>query len=488
MMDIEQTLQQAINLHVSGNLDDAEALYRHVLSVQPDQPDAIHFLGVLAYNRGNLELAKKYIQKAIELVPDNAGCYTNMGNVFQKEKNYGEAIKWYGKGIDLNPDNKMAYCNLGVAYTKLDRLDDAKDVLKNAIRIDPSYTEAYANLCETYKFRGEYVKAQECCIQALRIDPEHVQTHWNQSILMLLQGDFKRGFKAYEWRWKRQNTLVRSIDSGERWTGQPLQGKTIFVYEEQGLGDTIQFMRYLPFIRNLGGKVILEVLSPLVRLVENFRGFDRLWVARRSVDTRAVDRFDYHVPMMSLPGLFQTTLETVPAETSYLKADPGLSAVWRRRIGSGNAFKIGVVWAGSPDHNNDRNRSVLLSRFKPIRDMENVMMFSLQKDKYEKWTDLDPSVLFQKDLGEEIGDFADTAAIIDNLDLVITVDTSVAHLAGAMGKKTWILLPFYPDWRWLLDREDTPWYPSMRLFRQPDHGEWGTVIERVTSELRKSLP
>lgn len=482
-MDIAQTLQQAVNLHVSGNLEEAEQGYRRVLSANPDHPDAIHFMGVLAYNRGLLDAAKTYIKRAIELIPDNAGCYTNMGNVLQQEGNYPEAVAYYRKSLDLNRNNKLAQSNLGVAYTKLEQFGPAVDAFNAAITLDPQYTEAYCNLCETYKYLGDYDQAEACCENALSVSPDHVQAHWNLSLLKLLKGDFENGFKAYEWRWQRDSTPKRAITAGERWTGQPLEGKSIFVYEEQGLGDTIQFMRYLPLLRELGGRVIFEVLPPLIRLVSSYKDLDRLWVAQRNVDTRETDRFDYHIPLLSIPGILNTTLDTIPCVSPYLSADGHLSKIWKKRLGKPDKFKVGVVWAGHPDHKNDANRSVLLSHFKPMADMEDIALFSVQKDKYEKWTDTDPAAVFDKDLGEEICDFSDTAAIIDNLDLVISVDTSVVHLAGALGKTTWTLLPFSPDWRWMLDRNDSPWYPSMTLFRQPAHGDWDSVFDKINASL-----
>lgn len=477
-------LKQIVTLYQKRNLRDAEILCRQILEKEPDNPDANHFLGIIAWEVGELEIAKNLIGKAIELNPDNSSCYLNMGNVYQKEKKYSESLIWYEKALGFGYAEKhKLYNSIGVALTKLGRLDEAIENIKRAVELDSNYVEAYNNLGDAFKQSGQIDRALQYCEKAIDIFPEFVPARWNRSILWFLKGRFSEAWQEYEWRWKRPQTPVRKIDAGERWEGQPFQDKTLFVYEEQGMGDTIQFIRYLPYLKQFGGSIIFEVIPPLVRLVEQFKGYDRLWVGIKNVDTRPVDRFDYHVPLLSLPGLFNTTVETIPAETPYLYADQTLSRIWKDRIGNVPGLKAGIVWSGNPNHDNDNNRSLSLSCFRALGNMSGINLFSLQKDSYEKWTDIDPETVIRTDLGKQISDFADTAAIIENLDLVISVDTAVVHLAGAMGKPVWTLLPFCPDWRWMLDREDTPWYPSMRLFRQPRPGDWDSVISDVKQAL-----
>ncbi len=484
MTTIQETLQQVMELYNAGELRQAEILCRKVLETDPDNADAHHFIGVIAYDVQNFKAAEQYIQKAIELNPDNPSCYLNMGNVVHEQGRYEESIQWYERSVAFDYEaNKKAYNNMGVSLTRLGRLEQALESLSKAVELDPAYFEAHNNLGETFKFSGMYDKAFEAYDRAIAIAPEFVPARWNRSMLLLLMGEFDQGWQEYEWRWKRPTTPKRAIDAGERWEGQNFNGKTIFVYEEQGMGDTIQFMRYLPLVKQLGGSVIFEVVPPLVRLVESFRGFDRLWVGQKNVDTRPVDRFDYHVPLLSLPGIFNTRLDNIPAYDSYLDADPELVRIWKHRIGTSNAFKAGIVWAGHPEHANDATRSVLLSMFSGLREIAGLEIFGLQKDKYDKWTDIDPGNVLDRDLGMEISDFADTAAIIENLDLVICVDTAVAHLAGALGKKVWTLLPFCPDWRWMTGRDDSPWYPSMKLFRQDAPGQWKPVFWKIKTEL-----
>ena len=488
MINTYETLQKIVKLHAAGNLRDAEILCRQILENEPGNADANHFLGIIAYEVGNLKIAKEYLEKAIGLNPNNPSCYLNMGNIVHDEGKLEESMEWYEKSIAFNYGEKQkAYNNLGVALTKLGRLDEAVEQLKKAIKIDPKYYEAYNNIGETYKYLGMYREALESCENAIRLSPEFVAARWNRSMLWFLMGEFQKAWPEYEWRWKREQTPKRKIDAGKKWEGQSFYGKTLFVYEEQGMGDTIQFMRYLPFVQKLGGSVIFEVVPPLMRLVEPFKGFDRLWVGQKNVDTRPVDRFDYHFPLLSLPGLFNTTLENIPAKNPYLYADEELVRIWKMRIRNKSGLKIGVVWAGHPEHTNDVNRSTLLSAFSVLKEIKGISLFSLQKEKYEKWTDINALEIVDQDLGEEISDFADTAAIIENLDLVISIDTAVVHLAGALGKEVWTLLPFSPDWRWMIDREDSPWYPTMRLFRQPAPGDWTSVFNKVKECLVKRV-
>ncbi|MCG8635092.1 MAG: tetratricopeptide repeat-containing glycosyltransferase family protein [Desulfobacterales bacterium] len=490
-MKVEQLLQKGIELHTSGQLAEAEKIYRSILGAHPDHPDAIHFMGVLAYNVGKNDIAVDYLEKAISLNPGNPGCYNNLGNVYQQQGEYASAVPHYEKTIQLDPGHHKALNNLGVAYLRLGKLEKAGQSLESALALNPAYAEAHNNLGEVYYAMARYDKALNAYEISISISEEFVQAHWNRSLAMLLTGDFKNGWAEYEWRWKRPETPVRQFACGKPWQGENIDGKVLFVYEEQGLGDTIQFMRYLPLLKNLGAKVVFETLPPMIRLTTQTDGYDRLMVGKKGVDTRPVDRFDFFVPMMSLPLRFGTELDTVPSAIPYLKPDPDLSGIWRARMGEADAFRVGVVWSGSPLHRNDQNRSVHLSRFAGLADIRGIEWVSLQKETCEKWTDIDPDSFFTMNPGGQLSDFADTAAVIDNLDLVISVDTAVVHLAGAMGKKVWTLLPSPPDWRWLTDRKDSPWYPSMTLFRQPSNGDWDAVFDNIKAclfaELEKKI-
>jgi len=484
-MSVLELLNEAVACHTAGNLKKAEQMYLQILDQEPDHPDATHFMGVLAYNAGNNEAAIAYLKKAIDMMPSNAGCFNNMGNVFQQQKRYQESVKWYEMAVRINPGHKMAHNNLAVAYLHLGDLNNALMFVEKALALDPQYADAYNNQCEIFRAMGDNDKALAAVNKALSIDPNIVGARWNRALIWLSMGNYQDGWAEYEWRWRRPTTQNRAFAHGKAWQGEDIKGKTLFVYEEQGLGDTLQFIRYLPMLRNLGGRIIFETGPALIRLVAENRVYDRLLVGVKDVDTRPVDRFDFHVPLLSLPHVLKTTIETIPNKNPYLAADSALCGIWKDRLTGNDSFKVGLVWAGRPLHKNDSNRSVPLRLFETLGKVEGVSFYSLQKEKHEKWTDIDSLKLFEKDLGPEISDFADTAAIMDNLDLIISVDTSVVHLAGAMGKPVWTLVPFAPDFRWLLDRDDSPWYPTMRLFRQAAHNEWAPVIEQVSFALEQ---
>lgn len=486
-MSVLELLKKAVACHTAGNLQKAEQMYLQILDQEPDHPDATHFMGVLAYNAGNNDAAVAYLKKAIEMMPSNAGCLNNMGNVFQQQGRYLESVKWYETAIRINPGHKMAHNNIAVAYLHLGDLDKALMSAERVLALDPEYAEAHNNQCEIFRAMGDNDKALAAVNNALSIDPDMVSAHWNRALIWLLKGNFQDGWPEYEWRWRRPTTQNRAFAHGALWQGEDIKGKTLFVYEEQGLGDTLQFIRYLPMLRNLGARIVFETGPALIRLVAENQVYDRLLVGLKGVDTRSVDRFDFHVPLLSLPHIFKTKIETIPNNTPYLRADPTLCHIWKNRLSRDDSFRVGLVWAGRPLHKNDCNRSVPLRLFETLGKVKGVSFYSLQKEKHEKWTDMDSLKIFERDLGPEISDFADTAAIMENLDLIISVDTSVVHLAGAMGKPVWTLVPFAPDFRWLLDRGDSPWYPTMQLFRQTSSREWAPVMEQVSSALAQRV-
>ncbi|PIE62529.1 MAG: hypothetical protein CSA25_04910 [Desulfobacter postgatei] len=484
-MSVVELLKKAVACHHAGKLQEAEQKYRQILDQVPDHPDATHFMGVLAYNTGKNDLAVTYLKKAIEMMPSNAGCFNNMGNVFQQQERYQESVKWYEMAVRINPAHKMAHNNIAVAYFNLGNLDKALISVEAALDLDPGYADAHNNRGEILRAMGDNDRALVAIEKAISLAPDMVNAHWNRALILLSKADFQNGWPAYEWRWRRPTTPNRVFAHGAAWQGQDIKGKVLFVYEEQGLGDTLQFIRYLPLLQDLGARVIFETSPALIRLVAENRLYDRLLVGLSKMDTRPVDRFDFHVPLLSLPYLLKTEIETIPDKIPYLTADPALCGIWNNRMGTTDSFKVGLVWAGRPEHQNDGNRSIHLSMFERFSRIKRVCFYSLQKEKHEKWTDMDSLTFFEKDLGPEISDFADTAAIMENLDLLISVDTSVVHLAGALGKPVWTLLPFAPDFRWLLDRDDCPWYPSMRLFRQDSSKEWAPVLEQVACALEQ---
>ena len=466
-----------------GQLEEAIKSYDKAIVLKPASAKAYYKRGTTLQNLGQLEEALKNYDQAIRLKPDYAEAYNNRGTTLQDLGQLEEALKNYDRAIRLKPDFAKAYNNRGIVVQNLGQLEEAIKNYDKTIQLKPDFAEAYNHRGTALQNLGRLEEAIKSHDRAIQISPKLYSARFNRSLAWLLGGNFQQGWPEYDFRLQTFKNRKRTFHQGAKWKAEPLENKIVFVYPEQGFGDTIQFMRYLPMLKKLGGKVIFEVRQPLLRLVETFQGYDQLWTYQQNQDASSMHKFDYHVPLPSLPGLFNTTLENIPSASPYLSVDNKLIRMWQTRIESKELFKVGIVWAASDDFKENRLRSIRLSNFKVLSDIKGLKLFSLQKDKPAKWTDIDPGEVVDIDLGAEISDFADTAAIIENLDLVVSVDTSVAHLAGALGKEVWTLLPFSPDWRWLLNRSDSPWYPSMRLFRPPSVCDWKSVLQ----EVRKAL-
>lgn len=316
--------------------------------------------------------------------------------------------------------------------------------------------------------------------KALEEKPDFAEARWNMGLTCLLSGNFIEGWEGYEWRWEKPDYKKFKRDFPKFiWQGEELKGQRILLHAEQGYGDTLQFIRYVPLVDARNARVIVECPRDLTKLLGNIDGVSRV-VARND----PLPEFDLHCPLMSLPKVFGTTLDSIPSKIPYLNADPDLIRTWKGRISSNiMKFKVGLAWSGNPEHQNDRNRSCALEILSPLAQVKNVQFFSLQKGRGSEEVKSPVQGLGMIDLTDQIQDFSDTAALIENLDLVVSVDTVVAHLAGALGKRVWTLLPYSPDWRWLLEREDSPWYPTMHLYRQPKPGDWTAVIQRATADL-----
>ena len=525
----------AVELHQAGRLREAELCYRRILEQDPENADVFHLLGLIAHQTGQQDAAVSLIQKAIErkprsplfhmnlanvyryiqdfdqamlsyleavrlkpdyieaydkillLKPDFAEVYVHRGNARLNRGMASEAIADFKQAVEYRPDSAAAWNNLGTALERTaGNPDDIIASYRRAIALKTDFFEAFNNLGVTFQYLNQYEEAIEHYRQAIRIQPDFEEAHFNLSLVLLVTGRFSAGWEEYEWRIKKQDwqSLCPHEFSIPRWDGTPFPGKTLFVYDEQGLGDTLQFVRYLPMVRALGGKVVLETAEPLLELLKSAEIADEIISRPFSSDPNAC--FDYHVPLLSLPGMFRTCPDTIPAKIPYLAASPKKSAYWRNRIDP-SRLAIGIVWSGKPSHRNDRNRSCPFSKFKALLAIPGIQVIGLQKGAAaSQAAELPPDSGFEN-VGHRLGHFDDTAGLIESLDLVITVDTSVAHLAGAMGKPVWVLVPFAPDWRWLLDRSDTPWYPTMRLFRQPKAGDWDAVFRKVKKELKKFL-
>jgi tetratricopeptide (TPR) repeat protein len=445
---LQAKLNQGIALHRQGKLADAERCYGEILQRQPKHFDALHLLGVIARQTRRTERGVELIKRAIGLKPNIAQAHNNLGNALRDLKRPAEALASYDRAIALEPDLAVAHSNRGAVLMDLKCL-----------------TEALAS----------YDKA-------IALKPDDAEINWKQSLCLLVMGHFEQGLRQYEWRKKRDVPIGARSYPQPVWLGeQNIAGKTLFIYWEQGLGDTIQFCRYAKHVEGRGAKVIVSVQQPLCRLLKQISPTIR--VLRPNEEPTD---FDYHCPLLSLPLALGTTLETIPRERQYLKSDEELRSIWSARLPPKTKPRIGVVWSGGTAHTNLFYRSMELQQFLPIFGPD-AEWICLQKEISEK----DFAILRQFGrvafFGGDLRDFSDTAALLDLMDLVITIDTSVAHLAGAMGKPVWILLDYNSDWRWLLDRDDSPWYPSVKLFRQQQIGNWATATDQVKNELRSAI-
>jgi tetratricopeptide (TPR) repeat protein len=473
-----------VALQEQGQIEPAIHCFRQALALDPGSLEALLNLGVALKAQGQCEAAADCLQNAIQRAPTSAVAYNNLGMVRHEQGQFEVALQHYRQAIQLRPDYAKAHSNLGALLHAQGRLAEAVEHLQHALRLQPDFIEAHSNLGLVLQAQG-YVEAAIASFErALQYKPDCVQAHWNRAVAWLLSENFQQGWREYEWRWRRPDSPPPAFPQ-PRWDGTLFPQQTLLVYAEQGLGDTLQFVRYLPQVAARGQHVVLACQPALVRLLHTCPGVQTLVVKDRL--EMADQSFDLHIPLLSLPGIFETTAATIPAEVPYLTAEPELVQQWHTRLGAEQAFRVGLVWAGNPSHKNDRNRSCTLATLAPLARLPHLTLFSLQTGPAAGQIDqLSPSMALH-DVGRTLGDFADTAAVIAHLDLVITVDTAVAHLAGAMGKPVWTLLPFAPDWRWGQHSAHTPWYPTMRLFRQPAPGAWEAVCQSVVEALTSLL-
>lgn len=432
-------------------------------------------LAVEKHKNKDFSGAKEIYLKILDKVPGNSDALHLLGLVFHHESNYEKAIELVEKAISINPD-AVYYGNLGMCYDALGKEGEANKFFIKALEINPEYTDAYLahyNLGVSSEEEGEIEKALEHYDKSIELNQNFPESRWNRSLILLLLGKFEQGWKDYSYRFKKANPTDSRRFNKPEWDGSPLNGKKILIVSEQGFGDNIQFARYINLVRKKGGYVILEYRKELRELFENLP-------ANEFVEKENISKIDYdfYIHIMDLPRVFNMNFSNIPCNIPYLKANPEKARRFAEKFKE-NKFKVGLVWAGNPKQDNDKNRSFTFKELKPLTEIGGIKFFSLQKGKEEKQ---DSSIV---SLADEINDFSDTAAIIENLDLVISVDTSVAHLAGAMGKPVWTLLTFLPDWRWFLNRTDSPWYPEMRLFRQKKKGDWGSLVNEVKNELIK---
>lgn len=468
----------ALILHNQKKFDQAAGNFLKAIELKPGDANFYYKLGLLYYDQEKLVDASGCLLQAISLKPDQPEYYTIMGTIFQEQKKYIEAVKYYLKVIELEPENFKIYNNIGAIFHEQNNFGEAEKYYLKAISLRPDDANLHYNLGLVFDDAGKFNEAMEKYRYAVNLQPNHAYAHYSLSHSLLLQGKFREGWKEYEWRFfikKSPGKLFEKL----YWDGTSLEGKTIYVFSEFGLGDTIQFCRYLPMVKAKGGKVIFGCFPELINLLKKIAGFDEI------VEASALPliKYDAHAGLMSLPGIFGTTINSVPGNIPYIEADKNKKEKWTNYFKNDHEFKIGIVWETSPGPNH-HNRSCPIENFFSLSQIPGVKLYSLQKENTNPGSEI---FFLDVPITNPFSDFTDTAAIISNLDLVISVDTSVAHLAGAMGKPVWTLLPFSANWRWLLERDDSPWYPTMRLFRQSKPGHWNSVFEKLITELKLKI-
>ncbi len=473
-----------------GKIEDAIAYLQHSIELNPNHAVAYYNLGIGFELLEKIDDAMVCYQQAIALEPKNYLVANNLGAIFQKKGNLESALIHFEEAIKSNSNYALSYNNLGIVLQKQGKLEESIRYFEKAIALDAKYKEAYYNLGVSLWIESKLKEAVDYFSQAIELEQNDAEAHWNRGLILLQMGDYKRGFEDYEWRWRRLKlkkplSVINWLSIPQPlWSGENLKGKTILLHAEQGFGDTIQFIRYAPLVQQHGGDIVIECHKSLVRLLASMDGIKNIVTTNNeNIDIK----FDVHASLMSLPKIMGTTLETIPQQIPYLI--PPSSSI-EVTIYVGTQLKIGIVWASG--YYKDTSESVDFYRVKycppnlffEILNIEGISLYSLQVGEDANVKYYHPK--FQ-DLSSQIKDFGDTAAAIAKLDLVISVDTAVAHLAGALGKPIWLLLPCKPDWRWMLEREDSPWYPTMRLFRQKQPGDWAEVFARVKSALLKEI-
>ncbi len=465
-----------------GNTQKAIQTYEQVLGITPEDVEALNYMGTAYSRQGHEQVALKCHMKALDTRPDHPPTLKCLGDLYKKQKDYDQAVSYYQKAVQLNPQNPNAYIDLGGAFYQQNDMQKAISCCKKAICFNPDNADAHYNLGITLEGLGHYENALAEYNETLRIDPEYIDAVWNRSLLYLLKGNFDAGWRDYESRIHTQDwkNAFPHLEQLPRWDGASFKGKRLYIQDEQGMGDTIQFLRYIPMVKKLGGEIVFKTKKPLLDLISTFDGIDSLGIISREKERHLSS--DLYAPILSLARIFRTTLQTIPENGPYLTAPGEKIEKWCKEL-TRPGLNMGLVWAGNPNHKKDHLRSCKLNQFAPLTKIGGINWYGIQKGDAAEQAKVFHEHNFVTNFNGRLETFADTAGLIANLDLIISVDTAVAHLAGAMGKPVWVILPFSPDWRWMLDRDDSPWYPTMRLFRQPRHGDWDSVIH----ELQRAL-
>jgi Flp pilus assembly protein TadD len=471
-------------LQCIGQFEEARASYEHALQLRPGYPEARTNLGNVLTRLARHDEAIAQHKEALRLRPGYADAHCNLGNALSAQHRYAEAELCYRECLRLKPAYSLAYHNLGTALGEQGRLAEAEECYREAVHLKADSMDALGNLATILLDQGKAEEATTVCARILEYKPDSPDAHLSRALALLAIGRWQEAWPDYEWRWRTADFGGRMPYEQPLWDGSSLEGRTVLVHAEQGLGDTFLFVRFLPLVKQRGGTVVFACPKVLLRLLRGFPGVNRLVEQGTEMPP-----FDCQAPLMSLPAVFDVTPETVPANIPYLTADPGLVDYWQRELPANWKFRIGIAWQGNPGFKADRRRSMRLAEFAPLAAVEGVELYSLQKGfGSEQIRDASfPIVDLAPRLDQSTGAFVDTAAVIKNLDLVIATDTALVHLAGAMGAPAWLAQSYAPHWVWLRGRDDSPWYPSVRLFRQERWGDWKGVFARMAAALQQEV-
>lgn len=482
---LQSYLTTSIEFYKKGGFQEALAILRPLLQQFPGHPRILYLLGLCLETVGDLVQAIHLISRAVASEPDNAEFHKTLGVFLRKNGRMVAALERLRESVRLQPENTEYRFILGDVCMDLGQSSQALEQFSAAVDLRPDFLEAWGNLGLCYKADKQLDQARACFEKIILLDPDNARGHVNLALTLLLLGAYPEGWRQYEWRFRMEDVSALFCQPPVgvcQWQGASLQGKTILLISEQGFGDNIQFFRYLARLKSGGARTLLCCPTPLLPLFENQLGLDRV-----GATTDFNEKVDFFLPLLSLPRVLGTTLETIPANHPYLHPDPQKVAIWHQRLPPA-PLRVGLVWSGKPLHQNDplRRRSCSLENLAPLAGAaEKILFVSLQKATPAFAVQQPPAGMWLLDVGDALTDFSQTAALMANLDLIITIDTAAAHLAGAMGKLAWILLPFSPDWRWLLDRQTTPWYPNLRLFRQTQPNRWQDPVAEMVEELKK---
>lgn len=482
LQQADTVFAKAIQLHQSGQTDAALTLCKQAIELNPKHTDALHIAGVLHLHKGDAQTAVDLITRCIKIDRGNASAHANRGAACQALGQLDLAMLNFNKAIELNPKLDTAWNNRANLLMRLERNQDAIADLQQALSISPSSFEAHNNLGNALSRLGRYREAAQSHARAVQINPGHAAARWNLGMCLLRLGDFEQGWPHAEARTDHWRALGWQARGGQALTPETdLAGKSVLIYREQGLGDTLQFSRFTRMVHDRGAQVILEVQPELLDLIKRACPFAEVVPTGSDLPT-----FTHSCPMLSLPWVLGIQPNQIPPPTPGVAASANEVDAWRSKLGDRRKPRVGIVWSGNIGHIDDAQRSIPLKSLASIM-FEGVEWISLHKEVRQADQPELAALPELRSFNDQLNGFSDTAALIEQLDLVVCVDSSVAHLAGTLGKETWLLLPFNADWRWLIDRCDTPWYPTMTLWRQAERGNWAEVLTRVKVALRSKL-